>query len=74
MKKYGRLSGESGVTAYQVEKEAIRVRFVDGTVYRYSYSSTGRAHIERMKTLAGEGQGLSTYISKYVRDKFESRS
>ena len=74
MKKYGRLSGESGVTAYQAEKEAIRVRFVDGTVYRYTYASTGHAHIEQMKTLAGEGRGLSTYISKHVRDRYESSS
>lgn len=74
MKKYGRLSGESGVTAYHVEKEAIQVRFVDGKVYRYSYKSTGRAHIEQMKTLAEQGKGLSAYISTHVRDKFESRS
>ena len=74
MKKYGRLSGESGVTAYQVEKEAIRVRFIDGTVYRYTYASTGCIHIEQMKTLADEGRALSTYISKHVRDRYESSS
>ncbi len=74
MRRYGRLSGESGVTAYRVEAKAIEVRFVDGKVYRYSYASTGPAAIEQMKLLAGEGKGLSTYISKHVRDRSESSS
>ena len=72
MKKYGRLSGDSGVVAYQVADEAIEVRFVDGKIYRYSHASTGVAHIERMKLLASQGRGLSTYISKYVRNRYES--
>ncbi len=72
MKKYSRLSGDSGVIAYQLDDEAIRVKFVDGKVYLYSYASTGRAHVEQMKVLAKSGRGLSAYISKYVRDDFES--
>ncbi len=74
MKKYSRSAGESGVVAYQLDDEAIRVKFVDGTVYKYSYASTGPAHVEQMKVLAKYGQGLSTYISKYVRDNYESSS
>lgn len=74
MKKYGRLSGQSGVLAYQHEAEAIKVKFVDGKVYRYTYASTGRARVERMKLLAKAGQGLSTYISQFVRDDYESSS
>jgi hypothetical protein len=72
MKRYGRLSGDSGVTAYHIEDEAIRVRFVDGTVYRYSYASSGPHHVENMKLLASAGSGLSSYISRYVRDSYES--
>jgi hypothetical protein len=72
MKKYGRLNGESGVAAYQIEDEAVRVRFVDGTVYRYSYASSGPGHVENMKLLATTGRGLSSYISRYVRDSYES--
>ena len=74
MRKYKALSGDSGVIAYQLGDESIRVRFVDGAVYTYSYSSTGRGHIEQMKVLAESGRGLSTYISKYVREKYESAS
>ena len=71
MKTYGRLSGESGVLAYSLEKDAIEVKFVDGRVYRYSHASAGPEHIARMKVLAKEGKGLSTYISKYVRERYE---
>lgn len=74
MKKYGRLSGDSGVVAYQVEDEAIKVRFVDGKVYTYSYDSPGRVHVEQMKKLARAGRGLSTYISKYVGANYASMS
>ena len=72
MKKYRRLAGESGVLAYAVGAEAISVKFVDGKVYAYSHASCGRAHVEQMTLLAEAGRGLSTYISKYVRDRYES--
>ncbi len=74
MKKYGRLSGDSGVLAYQLADEEIKVKFVDGTVYLYSYASAGPVHVERMKQLARDGKGLSTYISKHVRDNYASSS
>jgi hypothetical protein len=74
MTAYKRLSGESGVLAYQLTASAIKVRFVDGKVYTYTYASAGREHVERMKQLAGEGRGLSAYISKYVRDNYASVS
>ncbi len=74
MNQYGRISGESGVTAYRVEPQAIEVRFMDGKVYRYSYASTGRADIEQMKLLASAGKGLSTFISQHVRQRYESSS
>ena len=74
MKKYGRLSGDSGVVAYQVKDEALLVRFVDGRVYTYSYDSPGREHVEQMKALAKTGKGLATYISKYVGANYASVS
>jgi hypothetical protein len=72
MTPYKRLSGDSGVLAYLIEARSIRVKFVDGKVYTYSYASTGRDRVEQMKLLARAGQGLSTYISKYVRDAYAS--
>jgi hypothetical protein len=74
MTPYLRLSGDSGVLAYRIEAQAIRVKFADGKIYIYTYASTGRVHVERMKLLAQAGRGLSTYISKYVRDAYAERS
>lgn len=71
MKKYRRLAGDSGVLAYQIDAEAIKVKFIDGKVYTYSHASAGRMHVEQMKALAEAGRGLSTYISKFIRDKYE---
>jgi hypothetical protein len=70
MTPYRRLAGDSGVTAYRIATEAIDVRFVDGRVYTYTYESAGPVHIENMKLLAQAGQGLSTYISQHVRDRY----
>jgi hypothetical protein len=74
MKQYKRLNGDSGVTHYEWGTDHITVQFVDGTRYRYSYAIPGRKHVEAMKKLARDGKGLSTYISVYVRDKYESKS
>ena len=49
------------------------MRFVDGHVYTYSHASAGKQHVEKMKRLASEGQGLSGYISKHVKDRYESK-
>lgn len=73
MTPYARLSGSSGVSAYEEAPRKIKVQFVDGRVYTYSYASTGRQHVENMKLLARRGQGLSTYISQHVREHYESR-
>lgn len=73
MRPYRRLSGESGVLAYEVLPTSIRVRFVDGSVYTYTQGSAGREHVQEMKRLARAGKGLSGYISKYVRDGYEAK-
>lgn len=73
MKPYRRLSGDSGVLAWSPEPKGIKVRFVDGTEYTYTHASAGREHVEIMKRLAEEGQGLSGYISKFVRDRYASK-
>lgn len=73
MKPYRRLSGDSGVVAYAPEPGAIKVRFVDGTVYTYTNDSAGREHVDIMKRLASEGQGLSGYISKFVKNGYASK-
>ena len=73
MERYLNLSGDSGVTNYEVGTDFIHVRFRGGTTYRYSHLRTGQYHVNRMKALAVAGRGLGTYISQHVRDQYERK-
>jgi len=73
MKPYRNLSGASGVTAYEIDENYIDVEFVDGHAYRYDYAVTGRSNVEKLKSLALSGRGLSTYISRVVRNAYAAR-
>ena len=70
---YRNRSGTSGVAAYALLDEAIVIRFADGATYRYGPEHPGRHHVGQMKSLALAGRGLNTYISRYVRERYESR-
>ncbi|CUU35214.1 MAG: hypothetical protein K6U12_06715 [Armatimonadetes bacterium] len=70
MERYADLSGRSGVAAYEIGDDYIRVQFKNGSIYLYTYESAGREHIETMKELARKGEGLSGYISRYVRNLY----
>jgi hypothetical protein len=70
MKRYKNRSGDSGVVAYEVGADHIDIKFRNGDVYRYDVDIPGAGHIENMKLLALAGQGLSTYISRYVKDRY----
>ena len=70
MKRYKNLSGNSGVLAYETGKDYIKVKFRDGDVYLYNYFRPGRDMVKQMKELAEEGRGLSTFISRYVRERY----
>ena len=65
--------GVSGVIAYQFGMDYIDVQFKGGTTYRYNYEQTGSQTVKRMKILATQGQGLSTFISRKVRDNHASK-
>ncbi|HEY9177611.1 MAG TPA: hypothetical protein VIN07_07975 [Flavipsychrobacter sp.] len=55
---------QSGVTGFYSGPDYIVVRFQNGEIYKYSYSSCGAPHVETMKELAAMQQGLSTYIAQ----------
>ena len=65
MKRYGNLHGNSGIDAYEVGADFIRIRFTNGGVYRYTYDSAGEDDIEEMKELAKEGEGLTRFINDF---------
>ena len=71
MQKYENKNGNSGVKCFEISETFISVQFVSKSkIYKYSYSSAGKLHIEKMKELALNGKGLSSYISKHVKYKY----
>jgi hypothetical protein len=68
---YKNLSGNSGVRAFEIGKDFIDVVFHDGGVYRYTDRSAGIEAVDEMIKLAIEGRGLSAFISRVVKDRYE---
>ena len=73
MQRYRNLDGASGVTAFETADDSIKVAFINGSIYEYDYASAGRGNIERMKRLAAEGRGLSTFISQRGHEAYARR-
>ena len=73
IEKYQNLAGDSGIAAFKIESESVTVQFNDGATYLYTYVSAGRNHIETMKARATAGQGLCSYIAKYVRERYATK-
>ena len=73
MTPYKNLSEESGVLAYEIFSEGIRVQFIGKDIYYYSYDAPGAEHVEKMKELAEKGRGLATYISQHIRENFDHK-
>jgi hypothetical protein len=72
MTPYLNRGGDSGVLAYEIKERAILVKF-PGMIYTYDYSHPGTAHVERMKQLAIQGEGLNEYISRHIQDNYASK-
>lgn len=70
MQQYANRGGNSGIQAYELGADYIRVRFSDGSVYLYTNASAGSQNIEIMKGLASSGQGLNSFIMKNVRKAY----
>lgn len=70
MERYKNIGGNSGIVAYESGQDFIRVQFSDGSIYLYTYASTGADNIEHMKLLANSGQGLNSFIGTTVRKNF----
>jgi len=68
-----RSAGSSGVAAYETGPDFIRVKFWHGATYEYDHATTGQFHVERMKMLARSGEGLATFISKFVKAAYARR-
>lgn len=72
MERYRNLNGDSGVAAYEIHPDSIRVQFNNtAKVYAYSYARAGREHVEQMKRLAAGGSGLNSYIMRNVQKLYD---
>ena len=73
MTPYKNLSKESGVKAFEILDDGIRVQFLSNDVYYYSNDIPGKEHVDQLKALAQKGRGLATYISQNIRSNFASK-
>lgn len=73
MTRYKNIDGDSGIDGYEVGADYLRVQFTSGQIYRWTYGSAGRQHVETMKVLAARGDGLNAYINRFVRKMYSRR-
>lgn len=73
MRSYQSLNHNTGVIAYQNGLDHIAVQFKDGSIYLYTNKSAGMDSITQMKKLAEAGAGLTTFINKHVKDRYEAK-
>jgi hypothetical protein len=73
MERYRNSSGNSGVSAYEIGSDYIVVLFRGNSkTYRYSYvGGAGSYHVENMKRLAINGNGLNAYINTHVKNLYD---
>lgn len=72
MKRYGS-ARDSGVAAYDSGPGWIVIRFHHGGTYRYDDRHPGAGHVLEMQRLADAGDGLNTYINRFVREDYAAR-
>lgn len=70
MIKYADLDHDSSIAGFETTADSITIYFKDNSVYLYNYQVTGSHHIIQMNLLAHRGEGLNSYIMKYVKTKF----
>jgi hypothetical protein len=73
MQRYKNLDGDSGGVAYELGGHSLKLRFRGGDIYLQDEKTPGRGALARTQALPLVGRGLSTYISRYVRDKYAAK-
>ncbi len=74
MEQYKNLGSNSGIRAYEIGSDFVRIRFSSGAEYLYTYQSAGSANIEEMKRLAYAGVGLNSFIMLNVKTQYAGKS
>ena len=73
LKKYKGISGNNGITSYEILDRGIVLEFRYKDLYLYDYTRPGKKHVEQMKILAEVGKGLTTYVNQKVRDNYKEK-
>ena len=73
MERYKNLNGNSGIVAYEIGEDFVRVKFSSGGIYLYTNESAGKNNLYQMKKLAVGGRGLNSFINRYVKYKYAIR-
>jgi hypothetical protein len=66
MTLYENQGGSSPIIAFEIGDDSIMVKFVDGSLYLFTYRSAGSANVEQMKKYAMFGHGLNGFITRFV--------
>ena len=69
MTTYGNQNGNSGITAYSISDDSIDIQFRNGGIYRYYKDRIGTLNFLNMVAAALLGEGLNSFINKFVRGK-----
>jgi hypothetical protein len=64
VQRYRNFSGTSGVRAFEIGEDYIRIQFERGGTYLYTHDSAGAENIEKMKQLALKGSHLNDLINR----------
>lgn len=73
MTPYKDINSDSGVMAYEIGEGSITVAFSKGGVYLYNAERPGLSQVVEMQRLAKNGDGLNTYINKFVRKNYADK-
>lgn len=66
MTLYKNRSLKSPVVAYEFADDSITIKFIDGSVYLYTYESAGNANVEQLKKYALIGHGLNGFLTRFL--------
>ena len=74
VEKYENKSKVSGITHFQIGDNFIELKFeTSNFIYKYNHVKPGKIHVNEMKELAQNGDGLGTYRNKYVKSYFSKK-
>ncbi|BBV63709.1 TPA: hypothetical protein N2N50_000142 [Kluyvera ascorbata] len=73
MNVYQNRGHDSGITQFETGTNSIAVYFSDDSAYLYNATAPGVQMVAEMTRLAQSGEGLNSYINRYVRANYAQK-